>query len=1291
MTNKSSDFLHCQTRDRAQLYSLNKTIKRRIKCAQPVDRLQQKLESLLKKSSEESQRVKQAIPKISLQKNLPISAKGAEITELLEKNQVLIVAGETGCGKTTQLPKICLQAGLGVRGKIAHTQPRRVAATSVANRIAEEVKSPLGELVGYSVRFADKTGSNTRIKLMTDGILLAEIQSDPMLSQYEVIIIDEAHERSLNIDFLMGFLKQLLVKRKELKLIVTSATIDPDSFSKYFNQAPVVLVEGRTFPVEVRYNPLDDVETNGAVDPMLIGIANAVDQCMVESTGDILIFSHGEGEIKNISKFLNQRSLEQTKILPLYARLGIKEQQAIFKTSSQRKIVIATNVAETSLTIPNIVFVIDIGTARISRYSQRSKIQQLPVEKISRASAEQRKGRCGRICPGICIRLYSEDDFDARTEFTLPEIRRTNLSSVVLRLKAMKVNDVEKFPFIEAPEERQWKVAFNLLFELAAMDEQRQLTDIGRNMSKLPMDPQLARILLDKRLQAVDEMLIIASFLSVRDVRVRPHDKRQKADQLHAQYIDETSDILTIIKLWRSLNKQREDTSSSQFRRWCLKNLINFVSWLEWRNVYFQVKENLAEMNVLVDKKTASAEQVHRALLPGFISHLLLKTQEHHYQGARGVKVWIHPSSQFFKKRSMWLLSTELIETDKIYARSNVPIQPEWVEASAAHLIKDNYGDIHWRKNKGTASCFLNRTIFGLPIVNQRLIDYSKIDPTHSRSIFLLEGIAKDNLFQSYPFMDSNRSQLRKITDEEEKLRSSEIKIGDEEFSELVADILPTHVVNQQGLQRWLKKDWKLRNKLLSFTKQQLSQGEVKSIEEFPSDIVINGATLPLSYCFSPGEPEDGVTVDIPSAMLNQFKQTDFDWLVPGYLSDKILAVIKLLPKAYRKQMIPLAETARECSQAILADSYQSKPFKLTLIQTLQQLRDIDIEPSEIDLEQLPTHLKMKFRNQSSVKKHQTIKNNLADLLLNNNKSVSKKTSTSCTSNQANSRLYSWPGFDIQLQSISKVKGQEIREFRGLLDHKTSVSIENFESMTAARKNHKAGVVRLMLLDQIKIIKDIKNGWPDRKELELYNLRFGGFDQLLDWLAIVAAHRVVDSEQEPIVTKRQFEQLCNKFSKQLRPQLSRDLKEVKVLLKEMSDLYTKLSELTSEVYQESVKDIKQQLLDLWRVEHFVQLGESFVAHYRRYFKAIESRIIRIKDNFPKEQLSLEDWFEWSDWWDDLDKNKFDAKTQNEVDQLFWMLQEYRVSLFATNVKTNGSISAKRLQKQFDVIEYRLAL
>ncbi len=1280
-----------QTCDLGKVFSLHQTIATRKRKGQAVDQLVEKLKMMLQRSRQTTNNIGDKIPKIQIESGLPIAEKSQQLIELLRNNQVVIVAGETGCGKTTQLPKICLQAGLGVRGKIAHTQPRRVAATSVASRIASEVHSPLGELVGYSVRFSDKSSHNTRIKLMTDGMLLSELQSDPMLRHYEVIIIDEAHERSLNIDFLLGFLKQLLSKRIELKVIVTSATIDPQSFSKYFNDAPIMLVEGRTYPVEVRYQPIEEVDDASGSEPLLFAIRDAIDSCMAESTGDILIFSHGESEIKNISQYLSQQKLKQTVILPLYARLGIKEQQSIFSPSNKRKIIIATNVAETSLTIPNIVFVIDIGTARISRYSQRNKIQQLPIEKISQASAEQRKGRCGRICPGICIRLYSQQDYELRPEFTLAEIKRTNLSSVVLRLKAMKVDQVESFPFIQSPDDRQWKVAFNLLFELGAMNEKKEISTMGQRMAHLPLDPQLARILLDEKLTAIEEMFIVTSFLSVRDVRMRPHDKQQKADQCHAQYREPSSDILSIIKLWNFLDEQRNKLSSSAFRRWCQKNLINFVGWLEWRNIYFQTKENIRTFDIKASSQSANADEIHKALVCGFISHIMIKTQERFYQGARGIKIWLHPSSVMFKQSSNWLLSTEMIETDKLYARSNAPIKPEWIEEVAPHLIKNNYQDIHWRKNKGQVAAFLSQTLLGLPIVNRRLVDYSNLDIEAARVLFLLEGLACDNLNQNFPFLDKNRQVLKDIEDEEKKLRVSDIKINEQVLAALYQKQIPIQINNLIKLKRWLKKDWKVRNELLTFDAQKLSQRSAESVQDYPSEISIGGVSLPLSYCFSPGESEDGVTVEIPSAMLQQFKQSDFDWLVPGYLSEKIMAVMKALPKSVRKSFIPLAETARKCAEEILTQDYLSMSFKPTLIKMVKKITSVDIAIEDIDLDKIPAHLQMKFRTDIARKKSHSIADQLSLLQqeYQSGSNADKHQERSDLSCHLSTKFYSWPEKKFSLQDINQVAGRDIRIFRGLYDRGVHVELKEFSSLMEAQNSHVFGVSRLVVLDQLRMIKEIKNSWPDRKELEKLNLRFGGFSPLLDWLVLSILINMQTDYPEAITHKKQFSLLAREFSKSGRAMIAEGLAQLLKLLRQKNQIYAQMARLKSDVFNDSVEDIKQQLVSLWSSRRFIQQGGNLYQSYHRYLQGIDSRLIRIKQNFPKEQSALDIWQDWNEWWNELSQQPTDAEFSIQLDELFWSLQEYRISLFATNVKTKGSISANKLQAMFDRLEARL--
>jgi len=1261
--------------------------------------------------------------KIRLNRELPIAEKAAEIQELLAENQVLIVAGETGCGKTTQLPQICLQAGLGIKKQIAHTQPRRVAATSVANRIASELKTELGNEVGYAVRFSDRTSENTRIKLMTDGVLLAELQSDPLLRRYEVIIIDEAHERSLNIDFLLGFLQQVLQKRKDLKLIVTSATIDPVKFSNYFNNAPMIQVEGRTYPVEVVYQPRGiDGEESGSLEESVV---QAINYCIAKSTGDILIFSHGEAEIRQLSKFIQKQNYSQLIVLPLYARLGIKEQQAIFSASNKRKIIIATNVAETSLTIPNILFVIDIGLARISRYSQRNKIQQLPIEKISQASANQRKGRSGRIAPGICIRLYDEEDFDNRPEYTEPEIKRTNLSSVVLRLKALGVANVEDFPFIQMPNERQWKVAFNLLFEIGGMDEDKQITAIGRKMSRLPLDPQLSRILLDRNNQAFEEMLIVTSFLGVRDVRIRPPKEaakgaQQKADVCHKAYQDENSDILSIINLWNFLNKQRELTSNSKFKRWCLDNFINFVGWLEWRNTYFQIKDEIKKLEskgkksfvhdkrdshnpnkksatdckkIGVEKTTASLEQIHRALIPGFISHLMMKTSEGHYQGARGLKVWTHPSSALFSKKPLWLLSMEMVETNKLYARSNVPVKPEWFEDSASHLLKDNFQDIHWRKSKGCVAAYLNQSLFGLPIVNKRLIDYGKIEPKLGRELFLKEGLVENAINVKFPFLDNNQSIVDRIKLEEEKLRRNDLLLDADAFAALYQELIPENIINVYKLKRWLKKDWQARNKRLCFSEESLKSNQTEKTKDYPSDIYVKGVMLPVSYRFAPGQAEDGIHVSIPVEMLSQFQERDFEWLVPGYLKDKIIATLKSLPKPIRKQLIPIADTAQLCLDYLTGFDYAERDYKKTLQESLLRTKAFELSVDQINTDDLPSHLKMKYvalnssknRNEKYYSDLSSIKKNYAgnhSSSTNNINANSKHSEALANQHQ----LTRWPEDDFKIEELVNKSGRELRLFNAITDCENYVVVKQYPSLVSALDANNKGVCRLIQIENKTLIKEFNNSWPERREIEKLTLRFGGFSNLLDWIVCTNALQIISSAGARVESKGSYEQVQVMVSRDLRSRVANDLNAVIWCLKSTQKIYLHMSQLKSEVYQASISDISAQLKKLWSSESFTRKGARVFSDYKRYLEGVESRLVRIEENFPRESQLMQDWLEWVGWWKELEQEYLNFEASEQLWKVFWMLEEYRLSLFTLNIKIDGKISAKKLQKAFDKVE-----
>ncbi|MGX5174302.1 ATP-dependent RNA helicase HrpA [Aliikangiella sp. IMCC44653] len=1276
-------FNNIQCRDLGKVISLQRTIKSRAKKKQPVDNLNKKLSDIVAKSIQKTSHIEQQVKalKLGVDTELPIANHAAEITQLLASNQVIIVAGETGCGKTTQLPKICLNAGYGVKGVIAHTQPRRVAATSVARRIAEEVETPLGEGVGYAIRFANKYSSQTRTKLMTDGVLLAEIEQDPLLAQYEVIIIDEAHERSLNIDFLLGFIKQIIRKRSDLKVIITSATIDPEKFSKSFNNAPIVSVEGRSYPVEVRYRELDSSDNESSHDAILTGVINAIDECCSESSGDILIFADGEGQIKSIAKQIHQSNIADVEILPLYARLSAKEQQRIFSASAKRKIIISTNVAETSLTVPGIIFVIDIGTARVSRFSQRNKIQQLPVEKISQASANQRKGRCGRIAPGICIRLYSEEDFLNREAFTAPEIKRTNLSSVVLKLKAMHVNEVEAFPFIESPSERSWKVAFNSLFELGALDQRKEITPIGKAMASLPADPQLARILVDDSLVAVDEMLVICSLMSVREVRERPIDKQQKADQLHQKYNLNNSDILTAIELWRQLNQQKQALSSNAFKKWCSQNLINFLGFLEWRRVYQQLKDAVIALPKSVNSTPAHPDEVHKGLIPGFITHIFQRSQDLYYQGVRGLKVWVHPSSLYFKQKKTWLISAEMIETEKFYARMNADLQPEWIEEPAKHLLKPNYKDIHWRKKKGQVMAYVDKTLLGLPIVNNRLINYAAIDPQLARKRFLLDGLALDQLPEDLPFIKANRSKLLELKSREQQQRLNNICIDNQSLAELYASKLPDHICSFASLKKWLKKDFKARNSLLSFSIETLTLNQAESPDDYPATIKVKGVELNLHYCFAPGTPQDGVSVEIPENMVNQFTDRDFDWLVPGYLKEKVLAALKVLPKPMRRSLIPLNDTAEKCYAALASTKSQGSYFLEELAKVLQKISAQKVVKEDFDVAQIESHLTMKYQIMST--KKQSASPQLVDSLSLIKPKLERKHKVKIDSND--SGFKTWPKGDFSIELIEESNGQTIRTFRAMVDCTSQVKINSFPDKTAAVNAHAQGIARLLLLNNAAAINQLGKGWPDYRRLEKMNLRFGGFRALFDMVCLLTAAQVV-AQRSAVLSEQEFKQLNDIFKSQYRQLIAEKLNLVLPLIEQREKIFSQLSELSSASYAKSVKDIKSQLQELWQSSTLLSAGDDLINRYTRYHKGVLIRIKRVTTNFPKEDQALEVWQDWQQWHKEL----LAYNTHEELKQYFvvvyWMLQEYRLSLFSPGVKTEGGISSKKLQKAFEKLE-----
>ncbi|MGR6874646.1 ATP-dependent RNA helicase HrpA [Pseudomonas sp. HK3] len=893
-------------------------IKARLKTKQPVDQLIEKLQNQLIKSCERAGLRGANLAPIEYDDSLPISQKRNDISDAIRDNQVVVVAGETGSGKTTQIPKICLELGLSKYGLIAHTQPRRIAARSVSQRIAQELKVNLGDEVGYQIRFNDQSTEQTLVKLMTDGILLAETQNDRFLNKYQTIIIDEAHERSLNIDFLLGYLKQLLPKRPDLKVIITSATIDVERFSKHFNNAPVIQVSGRTFPVETRYRPLIDLDEEGdeREGDLYRGIVDAVEELQLEDSkrgqiGDVLIFLSGEREIREAALELKKANFKNSEILPLYARLSNADQNKIFNPSGgSRRIILSTNVAETSLTVPGIRYVIDSGVARISRYSYRSKVQRLPIEPISQASANQRKGRCGRVSEGICVRLFSEDDFNTRPEFSDPEIQRTNLAAVILQMLSLKLGDVSEFPFVDAPDNRFIKDGYNLLKELGAVSHDNQINQVGRALSKLPVDPRIARMLFEAgKRKALQEMLIIASALSIQDPRERPPEKQQQADQKHAEFRHEESDFSTLLNIWQHFEDARQTLSNSQLRQHCKKHFLNYMRMREWRDVHYQLRLQCKDLKLEENKQAASYEAVHQSILSGFLSFIGQKTEDGDYLGARNRRFMLFPGSGIFKKRPKWVVSAEMVETSRLYARMNACIDPEWLEPLAKTLVKRKYLEPYWSIKRGQVMAYEQVSLYGLVIIPKRNVSYAKIDPQVSHEIFIREALVQKQIKSRASFLQYNQNLIEEIEELEDKSRRRDIVVDEERLYQFYLERVPNEITDTASFETWLKTQ---SDDCLNVKKSYLMQHGAENITQaqFPDHFTHGSVVYPLAYRFEPNHKEDGVSVLVPAAMLKQLPVSRLQWLVPGMLREKIIALLKGLTKSIRRQLVPVPDFA---------------------------------------------------------------------------------------------------------------------------------------------------------------------------------------------------------------------------------------------------------------------------------------------------------------------------------------------------------------------------------------------
>ena len=1254
-----------------------------------------------------------AVPAVDYPEQLPVSQKKDEILEAIRDHQVVIVAGETGSGKTTQIPKICLELGRGVRGLIGHTQPRRIAARTVAERVAEELRSPLGESVGWKVRFTDQVGDSTHVKLMTDGILLAEIQTDRELAQYDTIIIDEAHERSLNIDFILGYLAQLLPRRPDLKVVITSATIDPERFSRHFGDAPIVEVSGRTYPVEVRYRPLLEEGGEDADRDQITAICDAVDELQAEGPGDILVFLSGEREIRDTADALNKKNLRSTEVLPLYARLSHAEQHRVFQRHTGRRIVLATNVAETSLTVPGIRYVIDPGAARISRYSHRTKVQRLPIERISQASANQRKGRCGRTSDGICIRLYSEDDFLTRPEFTDAEILRTNLASVILQMTAAGLGDIEKFPFIDPPDRRHIKDGVQLLEELGALDSQQKspqsgqkgqrLTSLGRKLSQLPVDPRLARMVLEAdRNGCVREVMVIAAALSIQDPRERPSDKQQQADQQHARFKDETSDFLAFLNLWRHIRERQRELGSSAFRRMCRSEFLNYLRIREWQDIYSQLRTVAKSMGIHLSEQDADPQHVHMSLLAGLLSHIGLKaglesgketgkeTGKNEYLGARGAKFAVFPGSALFKKPPRWIMSAELVETSRLWARVNARIEPEWVEPLAQHLVKRNYSEPHWEQKQAAVMAYERVTLYGVPIVAQRKVNYGRIDPETSRELFIRNALVEGDWRTHHEFFHDNRKLLGEVEELENRARRRDILVDDETLFDFYDGRLPESIVSGAHFDAWWKKQRREEPDLLSFEKSMLinEQAEAVTKDAYPDTWRQGKLTFRVTYQFEPGADADGVTVHIPLQVLNQVDPEGFDWQIPGLREDLVTELIRSLPKPVRRNYVPAPNYAQR-----FLDSAKplQEPLTVTLARELQRMAGVRIGPDDWDIAKVPDHLKITFRvvdeRRRKVAEDKDLENLRNRLRPKTRAAISKAFATSKDSAAPEQRtgLTEWSLGTLQRTFETRRAGQPVKAYPALADEGSSVAVRLFDTEAEQAEAMWRGTRRLILLNiPSNPAKFAQGKLGNQAKLALSRSPHGSVQALFDDCVTAAADRLIAAHGGPAWDEDAFRKLFDAVRADLVDATMDTVRKVQEVLAAWHSCEGRLKSTTSPVLLTSLTDIKDQLARLIVPGFVTEHGARRLPDLLRYLIAADRRLQQLPTNAERDRSRMAKVHEMQDEYAWLLEQLPPGKpVSREVREIRWMIEELRVSYFAHALGTAYPVSDKRIVKAVD--------
>jgi ATP-dependent helicase HrpA len=1226
--------------------------------------------------------------RITYATSLPISQHRDELVAAIRDHQVVVVAGETGSGKSTQLPKLCLEAGRGVNGLIGHTQPRRVAARTIAARVAEELGSTLGEEVGYTVRFADNIGERTLIRVMTDGVLLAELQRDRLLRRYDTIIIDEAHERSLNIDFLLGYLAQLLPKRPDLRIIVTSATIDTERFARHFARdgvvVPVVEVAGRTFPVEVRYEPfgVDDDDDRDQVQ----AICDAVDDLAKAGPGDVLVFVSGEREIHDTADALRRSVPPDTDVLALYARLSSGEQQRIFEPHTRRRVVLSTNVAETSLTVPGVRYVVDAGNARISRYSRRLKVQRLPIEPISRASANQRAGRCGRVAPGICIRLYAEEDFDARPAFTEPEILRTNLASVILQMTAIGLGDVAAFPFVEPPDSAAIRDGYSLLDELGALhpaepDQLRRLTEMGRRLARLPVDPRLGRMVLEaEQRNCVHDVMVIVAALSIQDPRERPQEKRQQADELHRRFNVAGSELLGLLALWNYLRDQQRAMSSNQFRKLCRAEFLNYLRVREWQDLFSQLRRAMGDLGIRPGAEAGHPDHVHQSMLAGLLSQIGMRDGETRtFRGPRGVRFGIAPGSSLARKPPRWVMAAELVETNQIWARRVAAIQPEWAEQLAPHLVKYSYGDPRWDAQRGAAVTTETVTLYGLPIITGRTVPFDRVDANEARLMFIQHALVDRDWRTHHAFVEHNAAFVERVEKMQARVRREDL-LDDATIEAFFEDRVDQSVVSGRHFDRWWKQARRSQPDLLDFTDDLVAQHSGIRFADFPDTWSGGGLTLPLTYRFDPGGPLDGVNLHVPLTALNQLRGDLVEWQIPGHRHELVGELVRMLPKDVRRDLSPLNETIRTV-YAQLGEPHGH--LTDALADAIARTTGVDVPLAAFDVERVAPHLRMHFIVADDAGDVvdadvdlDTLRRRLARPL--------RAAIAAAVPLAERTGLVDWDIDAVPRVVRAARHDHVVTGYPALLDDGPSVSLRIFTNPATQQRAMRGGVRRLLQLTAAPSPKLVARAIEGNQRLAVAGHAMT-FDDLVEDCIAAATDRVVLDAAGLPWDRESFDALREDARERIGPLAGDALRHATTILHRATRLRVMLDRTNADTMAASITDAKRQLARLVRKGFVRSAGTSRLPDVLRYVKGIEYRVERLADDIARDQRRMVEVLPLEQRYASFVSHLSTEAITSEIIEHGWLLEELRISVFAQPLGARGGVSTTRMRRDLDAL------